>query len=210
MEGKIYIQIGAGAGDLDTRANCRDGFTEIVKGLSTAINRIVLVEPNPINIPLLTQCWKDYPQSFIYNIGIVPKNFGGGSSLDFYYCPLDRPHYQVASVKKEHVQKHYGVDCELQTFRVPVFQLEAFLAEAVPGGEEIELLALDIEGLDAEIVLDIDFGSLNVKYLSFEHLHLGDNQDAVLKHLQSSNFQFVGSGVDHNGFDVLYINTNKK
>ena len=27
----IFIQVGAGAGDLDTRANCRDGFTEFVK-----------------------------------------------------------------------------------------------------------------------------------------------------------------------------------
>ena len=29
----IFIQIGAGAGDLDKRANCRDGFTEFVKKL---------------------------------------------------------------------------------------------------------------------------------------------------------------------------------
>ena len=29
----IFIQIGAGAGDLDKRANCRDGFTEFIKKL---------------------------------------------------------------------------------------------------------------------------------------------------------------------------------
>ena len=29
----IFIQIGAGAGDLDTRAHCRDGFTEFIKQL---------------------------------------------------------------------------------------------------------------------------------------------------------------------------------
>lgn len=29
----IFIQIGAGAGDLDVRANCRDCFTELVKKL---------------------------------------------------------------------------------------------------------------------------------------------------------------------------------
>jgi hypothetical protein len=28
---KIYVQIGAGAGDQDPRANFRDGFTEFVK-----------------------------------------------------------------------------------------------------------------------------------------------------------------------------------
>ena len=30
---KVYIQIGAGAGDLDYRTGCRDGFTEYVKKL---------------------------------------------------------------------------------------------------------------------------------------------------------------------------------
>jgi hypothetical protein len=29
----IFIQIGAGAGDLDQRANCRDGFSEFIKNL---------------------------------------------------------------------------------------------------------------------------------------------------------------------------------
>ena len=50
----IFIQIGAGAGDLDKRANCRDGFTEIIKSLPRhMIKKIILVEPNPLNIPLL-------------------------------------------------------------------------------------------------------------------------------------------------------------
>jgi hypothetical protein len=42
----IYIQIGAGAGDLDSRANFRDGFSEYVKKLDTkSISKIILVEP---------------------------------------------------------------------------------------------------------------------------------------------------------------------
>ena len=50
----IFIQIGAGAGDLDKRANCRDGFTEFIKRLPRQfIKKIILVEPNPLNIPLL-------------------------------------------------------------------------------------------------------------------------------------------------------------
>jgi hypothetical protein len=33
IDGGIFIQIGAGAGDLDKRAHCRDGFTELIKSL---------------------------------------------------------------------------------------------------------------------------------------------------------------------------------
>lgn len=200
----IFIQIGAGAGDLDERANCRDGFTELVKKLPRqSIKKIILVEPNPLNIPLLKECWKDYPESIIYEIGIVPKNYQD-NTIDLYYCPLDAPHYQVASINKSHVQKHYGDNCEIEKFIVPVKQLETFINEITT--EEIDLLALDIEGIDAEILLDIDFNNLKLKYLSFEHLHLGGYKENVLNHLKNNNYEFVGSGVDHNGYDYLYIN----
>jgi hypothetical protein len=50
----VFIQIGAGAGDLDSRASFRDGFTEYVKKIEPSqIERIILLEPNPVNIPFL-------------------------------------------------------------------------------------------------------------------------------------------------------------
>lgn len=204
----IFINIGAGAGDLDIRANCRDGFTEFIKKLPRQIiNKIILVEPNPLNIPLLKECWKDYPEAVIYEIGIVPKNYQN-NTIDLYYCPLDGPHYQVASINKSHVQKHYGENCELKKFTIPVKQIENFINEITT--EEIDLLALDIEGIDAEILLDINFNNLKLKYISFEHLHLGKHTDNVLNHLKNNNYEFLGLGVDHNGYDYLYINKQCK
>ena len=200
----IFIQIGAGAGDLDKRANCRDGFTEIIKSLPRhMIKKIILVEPNPLNIPLLKECWKDYPEAIIYEIGIVPKKYQN-NTMDLYYCPLDGPHYQVASINKSHVQKHYGDNCEIGKFIITVKQLEIFINEITT--EEIELLALDIEGIDAEVLLDINFNNLKLKYISFEHLHLADYKESVLNHFKNNNYEFLGSGVDTHGYDYLYIN----
>lgn len=199
----IFIQIGAGAGDLDKRANYRDGFTEFIKKLPREhIKKIILVEPNPLNIPLLKECWKDYPESTIYEIGIVPKKYQK-DTIDLYYCPLDAPHYQVASINKSHIQKHYGETCILDKFIIPVKHIENFINDVTI--EEVELLALDIEGIDAEILLDINFNNLKIKYLSFEHLHLGKDKEDVLNHLNNNNYDFLGDGVDHNGFDYLYI-----
>jgi len=97
----VFIQIGAGAGDLDKRADYRDGFTEFIKKLPrNRIKKIILVEPNPLNIPLLKECWKNYPESTIYEIGIIPTTYQE-TTIDFYYHPDDAPHYQVASVKKK-------------------------------------------------------------------------------------------------------------
>jgi FkbM family methyltransferase len=200
----IFIQIGAGAGDLDKRANCRDGFTEIVKSLPRhIIKKIILVEPNPLNIALLQECWKDYPEAIIYEIGIVPKKYQN-NTMELYYCPLDGPNYQVASINKSHIQKHYGENCELEKFIIQVKQLEIFINEITT--EEIELLALDIEGIDAEVLLDIDFDNLKLKYISFEHIHLGNYKENVLNHLKNNNYELLGLGVDTNGYDYLYLN----
>ena len=200
----IFIQIGAGAGDLDKRANCRDGFTELIKSLPRhIIKKIILVEPNPLNIPLLKECWKDYPEAIIYEIGIVPKKISN-NTIDLYYCPLDGPNYQVASINKSHVQKHYGDNCELEKFIISVKHLEYFINEITT--EEIELLALDIEGIDADVLLDINFNNLKIKYISFEHLHLGNYKEDVLYHFKNNNYEFVGLGLDTNGYDYLYIN----
>ena len=199
----IYMQIGAGAGDLDERAQFRDGFTEFIKRLPREhIREIILVEPNPLNIPKLKECWKDYPESRIYEIGIVPKTHDCASLL-FYYCPLDAPHYQVASIDKSHVQTHYGHDCELSTFTIHVTTLEDFIRQVTT--DTIELLSLDIEGIDAAVLLDTRLDNVNVQHLSFEHLHLGDARERVLNHLSTSCFEFLGDGVDHNGFDYLYV-----
>jgi FkbM family methyltransferase len=199
----IFIQIGAGAGDLDKRANFRDGFTEFIKNLPrNRIRKIILVEPNPLNIPLLKECWKDYPEAVIYELGIVSRK-NNNSIMEFFYCPKDEPHYQVASINKEHIYKHYGNDCELKMFKINTLCLENFINEITE--EEIELLALDIEGIDAEVILDLDFNIIKIKHLSFEHLHLGHDRQSVINHLINNKFKYLGNGIDHNGYDYLFI-----
>ena len=150
----------------------------------------------------MRECWKDYPEAIIYEIGIVPRSFKN-NIMELYYCPSDAPHYQVASINKFHIQKHYGNDCELNKFDIQIKYLEDFINEV--SCEEIELLALDIEGIDAEVILDLNFRNINLKYLSFEYIHLGDNKKNVLTHLTNNNFYFLGKGLDYNGLDYLYV-----
>jgi FkbM family methyltransferase len=201
--GQIFVQIGAGAGDCDSRANFRDGFSELVKSMDPRlIERVILVEPNPINITALRQCWKDYPQAEIYQIGInVPslKN----EKLTFYFADEDKPHYQVFSLKQEHVLKHYP-NGTIRTIEVETQDLVGFLRDTVGTERQISLLSLDIEGIDAEILLSIDWRYVNVERLSFEHLHLAEKTDHVLRHLGNSGYMFIGSGVDVNGYDLMY------
>lgn len=197
-----FVQVGAGAGDRDARANFRDGFSEFVKALPRdVVRRIVLVEPNPVNIPQLTECWAQYPQAEIYQIGICPPG-SDLRELTFYYAEEDGPHFQVFSMKAEHVTKHYP-NSQLLEKTVPCMTLHEFLDTHLDG-VHLDLLSLDIEGIDAEILLTTDWERVDCARLSFEHLHLGDALDAVVDRLTGSGFSFAGNGVDHNNFDFMF------
>jgi|LauGreDrversion4_2_1035121.scaffolds.fasta_scaffold547634_1 FkbM family methyltransferase len=202
---RYFIQVGAGAGDLDPRVNFRDGFTEVIKKLQLATDdHVILIEPNPFNIDNLKECWKDFQNKEIFQIGISQKQ-QSGKSLPFYYSELDGPHYQVASFEPNHVLKHYrSLSIEnLEVISVPSVDLKT-LIDKVTRGSHIVLLALDIEGIDAEIILETDFSAINVSLLSFEYLHLGDRSEAVADHLRKCGFRYIGVGVDFKGYDHLY------
>jgi len=202
----IYIQIGAGAGDLDSRANFRDGFSEYVKKLDIkSISKIILVEPNPINLDKLSECWKNYPQATIFKYGIR-RLLDSENFINFYYALEDAPHFQVFSMVKDHVLKHYphGNIKSIQVKTINFLELLNQVTEGAP----IELLSLDIEGIDGDILLETDWRYVNCKNLSFEHLHLGDRLQPVLRHLGKCGYMFIGNGLDVNGFDLMYEKIN--
>ena len=51
--GKVFVHLGSGAGDLDSRQNFRCGFTEFIKKNSNSNDKIFCVEANPFNIEKL-------------------------------------------------------------------------------------------------------------------------------------------------------------
>lgn len=146
----------------------------------------------------------DFSNKSIFDVGIVPKRLSG-QSLNLYYTELDAPHYQVASFEPAHVLKHYpGLKTsELKSLCVNTTDLNSFITQ-VTNDDHIALLSLDIEGIDAEVILDTDFKSMNVSLLSFEHLHLGSKLDECRSYVVECGFEYVGKGVDHNGYDYLY------
>jgi FkbM family methyltransferase len=200
-----FVQVGSGAGDLDPRANFRDGFTELIKKIRLPeSSRIILVEPNPLNLDQLKNCWNEFKNIEIFELGIVPK-FYSQKILRFFFTELDKPHYQMASFNPKHVLKKYQnlKEQDLKVIIVDTLDLKTFLDQVTRGGK-IVLLALDVEGMETEILLETDFSAINICFLSFERLHLGARELEVMTHLSNCGFEFVGSGVDHNGYDVLF------
>lgn len=200
----VYVQIGAGAGDRDSRVDFRDGFTEFVKKHDRSlISRIILVEPNPLNIKDLMECWKEYPQAEIYNIAICSSNYPH-KGINFFYTEKDAPHYQVSSVFPEQIQKSYGTDIELKRMLVGCMNINEFNSLVLAKDEYVRMYSIDVEGMDSEIIFDFDFSQIFCEYFSFEYLSLGNKEKDVLSKLRKDGFVFDGIGVDVHGYDWLF------
>lgn len=198
---RTYIQLGAGAGDMDSSMGYRDGFTRLVKKWARPDDRVILVEPNPMNLEPLNTCWRDWPNSEIHPLAIVPRAMDR-EWVDLVLAASDGPHFRKGSVSDVHVQSHFP-GAELRTIRVPCTTLPELLQSVCPE-DMIELLAVDIEGLDAEVILDVDWGAVRCRSLSFEFEHRGKLGSRVNAALKDAGFVASGFGVDDRLLDILY------
>lgn len=197
----VYLQIGAGAGDQDASVGYRDGFTEFVKSLDASkIEKVLLVEPNPVNIPALRTCWKDYPQAEILDIGIRPSSMRE-DTLRFFYAEEDGPHFQVFSMNQEHVRKFCpgGTIRHVDVPTIPIKKLFDRYADFLP----FEVIAVDMEGIDGEVLLDVDWSDSPCRRLSFEYVHLGEDAKNVYRGLSRSGYVRTGWGLGGR-FDLIY------
>lgn len=198
-----FIQIGAGAGDQDERSNYKDGFTNFIKkNIRNRNNKVLIIEANPLNLDKLKLCWRDFPNSKIYNIAIVEDSFSE-KYVKLFYTKEDGPCYQVTSINKEHVKKHYP-NCEILEINVISKKINDFLFQEV-GLEKIEYLSLDVEGIDFNLIMDLDLKRFNIKNISIEFIHFTKNQNMmVFKKLIENGYSYSGQGFDINGYDLMF------
>ena len=196
---KLFMHLGAGAGDLDERANFRCGFTEFVKKNYKQNDKVILVEANPINIKKLRETYKNYRNIKILNLGIATKKT---KKIKFYYTEDDAPHFQATSIIKEHVLKHYPGN-KIKNFIIKAISINDLLVKLKV--KKIDYLSIDLEGMDYEIFMQINLKKIIIENLSIEYLHLNYlKKKRLINYLSQYGFSYCGFGYDHNNFDYLF------
>ena len=197
--GKIFVHLGSGAGDLDSRVNFRCGFTEFIKKNSDTNDKVFLVEANPFNIEKLKESYINFQNVEIFNLGI---SLDQSDQIKFYYAENDAPHFQVTSVKKEHVEKHYPGK-EIKNFSVKSININDFFRKIDQAN--IDYLSIDLEGIDLEVLKSINLEMYDIKNISIEYLHLKKFQRKdLISYLSKKGYSYCGYGYDHNNFDYLF------
>ena len=200
----IFIHLGAGAGDLDKRANFKCGFTEFIKKNSKINDKIFVLEANPKNISSLKMCYKNFSNVNIYNLGI---SLNDEKNLTFYYTEDDAPHYQVYYLENRPFKKHYP-NSRIKKFEIQSLPINKFLEKEV-NHDIIDFLSIDLEGIDFDTLMSINMDKFEIKNISIEFIHLSPlEKKKMISHLNQNGYSYIGYGYDHNNFDFLF--TKKK
>ena len=151
----------------------------------------LFVEANPIHIDKLKKCYHNYQNVIIDNIAIK-SNDNEHDSLEIFYHDKD-PDKQVASFDINHVKKHQYCweSGEIHSFEVKAISLEALLDKY--NLTHIDWLLIDIEGLEADIILNLDLNKYKIQKIEFEKLHLGSYRSQILNKLASFGYKKVQS-----------------
>ena len=197
---KVFVHLGAGAGDLDQRSNFRCGFTEIIKNNCSSNDQAYVVDANPKNIEKLKKCYENFENVEVINLAITHES---SREYEFFFTEDDAPHYQVCSLDVEHVKKHYPKS-EIKSFRMQGLNINDFFKKFV--GEQIDYLSIDLEGIDFQILMNINMSKINIDKISIEHLHLSKSEKKeMVIHLNKLGYSYFGNGYDHNDFDYLFV-----
>lgn len=198
------VQVGSNKGNDDLSKYLKSNFSKIDFGL--------FVEANPLHINDLKDCYSNYDNIFIENVAIK-TTFQNEEELEIFYNTYDI-NREIASCKLSHVLTHTEWcpeirDGEIKSFKIPCLSLEDLFDKYKIS--YLDWILLDIEGIDAEILLTFDWKKYNIKRIEFEHLHLGKYSHNIECMLEGMGYKKVESLSENDwAFENKNIRDNKK
>ncbi len=198
------IQIGSGSANYDTYV--QDGFTNFVKKKNIE-DPIFIIEANPVHLENLEKYWENKKNVKIFNFAIIPDNIQK-DKMTFFYSLNDYPNYQIFSNSKLFVEKYFPKET-INEKVVECIKISKFLEENRI--TTIDYLSLDIEGMDYEVLINLDLNRFKIKNISFEHLHLSLWQKVkIILKLVKNRYFFSGMGFDIRKSDWMFTKDYRK
>lgn len=184
-----------------------DDVYQYIRDNKISPDLLVLIEPMTVHNENIWEVYKgldciDLDNVKLENIAITTQPTG---DVSFYYHPNDFGNpstpasFEVASTDPMHLVKHGYNYNELVELKVPSMTMDKLFDKY--NVTDIDLLAVDTEGMDDTILKSIDYDKFNIKTIIFENLHIKDQN--IYSFLESSGFNIVNRQYGFNGWNVL-------
>ena len=181
------VQIGTNKANDDLSNYLLSNYDELKFGL--------FVDANILHIDDIKNCYSKFKNIEIGNVAIKTP-LQNQNTLTIYYHTNEHPHYSMASCDIEHIKKHMTWCPHLQGGEIKSFEVDCITLEELLEKHsiyEIDWLYLDVEGIDAEILLTFDWSKYRIKRVEFEHLHLGYYKSAIKNMMIGMGYEQVDS-----------------
>jgi FkbM family methyltransferase len=150
----------------------------------------VLVEPDPKYKEIIR---KSRPNDVLETTGIAISE---SSMCDFYVYPIEYSGWNTFSLEEVEIRKKEGINYEAK-ISVPIVPVNSILNKHFQD-KEIDLLAIDVEGLDEEILRSYDFKNHSPRVICVEIIRFGDSefverQDSIIDFLRTQGYTLYAS-----------------
>ena len=189
-----------------------DDVYEYIRDNKLNPDLLVLIEPMTVHNENIWEVYKgldciDLDNVKLENVAITTQPTG---DVSFYYHPNDfgnpatSASFEVASTDPMHLVKHGYKTNELVELKVTSTTIDRLFDKY--NVTDIDLLAVDTEGMDDTILKSIDYNKFNIKTIIFEKLHIRDQN--IYSFLESCGYNIVDRNYGHNGWNVLVEKKN--
>lgn len=184
------VQLGASIGN--------DHVTRLVQSQQN-VEFLLLVEPNPKVQDKLRTCYEFAPFTIFETVAIVP-DYSRGYETNMFFAEKDgHGGYQVTSLFREHLEKHQYIGDDIESFITKCTTLQDLFEKY--NILDLDYLFIDIEGVDEEVLLNLDLNKYDVKNICIEVLHI-KNPQRIYSFLQSYGYTDAGAV---NEYDRMFV-----
>jgi|TARA_R100000005_G_C4955435_1_gene174141 FkbM family methyltransferase len=150
-----------------------DKVSEFLEFYKKESPKALLVDASSSALDLAREFYKDFNNIKFQHVAVVDTD---EKEVDLFY-PVDIPNNVHCSLLEQHVKTHKKIEgqisnkppMEVKKEKVPALRISALLDYF--DGEPIDRLYVDVEGLDCQIINDIDLDKYKIGYIRFEHTH---------------------------------------
>ena len=150
-----------------------DRVSEFLKFYKKESPKALLVDASYSALNLAKEFYKDFNNIKFQHVAVIDTD---EKEVDLFY-DADFPNSVHSSILEQHVKIHKEIEGHISNKppmavkkeKVPALRISTLLDYF--DGEPIDRLYVDVEGLDCQIINDINFSKYKIGYIRFEHSH---------------------------------------
>lgn len=185
------VQLGTNRGNDHVLKFCKENNPEF----------ILLVEPHPVHHEIIRENYKDILHAILEPVAITPDS---KDEIELYYLKTDRcdniqfGSYEIASIKKETLFDRQEED--ILKITVKSMSINSLLEKY--NLYDLDYLFMDIEGVDFDVVQQIDFSKYKIHNIQIEIIHLDKQKLDVF--MESKGYYDTQRTLDFGRYDTIY------